>query len=143
MPQAGYSSYKQSNIGTADRGKLIVMIYDHCLKWCKLATEKIESKDIEGRTKAIFKIQDGLTELTCALDMDGGGDLAKNLFNLYGFYNKHLTVALQKKDPQPVKEVAEMLESLRKAWMDALESVRQSNRDSLKDNSGNQIRMVG
>ena len=143
MEQTGYQSYKTANISTADRGKLIVMIYDHCIKWCKIAREHMSSADIEKATKAVFKIQDGLTELTCALDMDNGGEIAANLFNLYNFYNRHLNEGLRSKDTKPVEEVESMLSELRSSWQEAIEIVRKEDRSKFKERAGNQIQMVG
>ncbi len=143
MRNQGAYSYKQSNISTADRGKLVIMIYDHCLKWCKIALDANSIQNIEKTTQAIFKVQDGITELICALDMDKKNEISNNLFNLYTFYNKHLTTALQTKDPQPIEDVQKMMSTLRLAWLEAIEKVRVEDRSTLKESSGNQIRMVG
>ena len=143
MQQAGYQSYKTANISTADRGKLVVMVYDHCIKWCKKPSANAQSGKIDEFTKAVFKVQDGITELTCALDMDNGGDIANNLFNLYTFYNHHLTTGIRSKDSKPVQEVENMLSELRSAWLEAVEIVRREDRSRIKEQSGNQIQMVG
>ncbi len=117
-------NYQNANVGTADRGKLILMVYDHCIRWCGVAKEAIASGDVAGRTKAIFKVQDGLTELTCALDYDKGGDIAKNLFRLYDFYNRHLTEANMRNSAENVSDVQGMMENLRDAWDQAIRNVR-------------------
>ncbi|MBF0432865.1 MAG: flagellar export chaperone FliS [Fibrobacteria bacterium] len=143
MPAAGYQSYQSASISTADRGKLIIMIYDHCLKWCKIARENLGNGDIEAAAKAIFKVQDGITELTCSLDMDQQNDIVNNLFNLYNFYNRHLSQALTQKDTQPIQDVETMLTELRLAWLQAIDTVRKDDIATLKESSGNQLRMVG
>lgn len=122
--QTQIDSYKISDISTADRGKLLLMVYDHCIKWCGTAREAIDAGDIGKRTKAIFKVQDGLTELICSLDMDKGGEIAKNLRRLYDFYSQHLTEANLKNSSQNVLDVQSMLEGLREAWAGAIANVR-------------------
>ncbi len=143
MKDQRYQSYQTANISTADRGKLIVMIYDHCLKWCKLAKEAMEAKKTAESTKAIFKVQDGITELTCALDMEKGGEISKNLFGLYNFYNRHLSQAIQKSDAGPVAEVETMMRELREAWVQAIDMVRKEDRQKFNEIPNNQIKMVG
>lgn len=122
--QAQIDSYKMTDISTADRGRLLLMVYDHCIKWCNTAREAIETGDIAKRTKAVFKVQDGLTELICSLDMDKGGDIAKNLRRLYDFYSQHMTEANLKNSAQNIQDVQSMMEGLREAWAGAIANVR-------------------
>ncbi len=143
MQAAGYRNYQTANISTADRGKLVIMVYDHCLKWLKLAQEHLNVNALEPFSKAIFKVQDGITELTCALDMEKGGEISVNLLNLYTFYNQHLTTALRNKQCKPLQEVAQMLNMLRESWIEAIEKVRREDRNTISDIPSNQLRMVG
>ena len=124
--QAPIDAYKHTNIETADRGKLLLMVYDHCIKWCIVAREAINKKQIVARTKAIFKVQDGITELICSLDMEKGGDISKNLRRLYYFYNNHLTQANVQNSEQHIIDVQTMLEGLRDAWVGAILNLRQN-----------------
>jgi len=124
--QGKINAYKLSDIETADRGKLLLMVYDHCIRWCIAAREAIQEKQIAKRAQAIFKVQDGITELICSLDMEKGGDIAKNLRRLYDFYSRHLTEANLKNSEQHVADVQAMLESLREAWVGAIANVRQN-----------------
>ncbi len=146
MMQAQIDSYKLTDISTADRGRLLIMVYDHCIKWCNTAREAIAAGDIGKRTKSIFKIQDGITELICSLDMEKGGEIAQNLRRLYDFYNQHLTDANLKNSAQNIEEVQGMLESLREAWIGAIANVR-GNKElaaRLQQNQSNSyISMVG
>ncbi len=143
MQNSGYQSYQTANISTADRGKLIIMIYDHCLKWCRIARDDLQAQNLENMAKSVFKVQDGITELTCALDMEKGGEISSNLLSLYSFYNRHLSMAISKKDAQYIIEVETMLNELKQAWAQAVEIVRRENRDHIQNNGGNQLRMVG
>jgi hypothetical protein len=58
------------------------------------ATGPWKSTDIEGRSRAITRVQAGLTELTCALDLERGGEIARNLWRLYDFMGWALSQAL-------------------------------------------------
>ena len=118
------ASYRTAAIQTSDRGKLVVMVYDHCIQWCDRALES--EGDIAARTKAITKVQDGLTELTCALDMDNGGEIAKSLWRLYDFMNWSLQKSVVQKGPKEIETVRGMLAELRGAWSQAADEVRRT-----------------
>ncbi len=141
--QKNAKAYQHSEVETADRGKLLLMVYDHCIKWCHKATTAIEQNDIEGRTKAIFKVQDGITELICSLDFEKGGEIANSLHRLYDFYNKHLTDANIKNSEKNITEVRVMLENLREGWVQAIQVVRTKNGMNLTSNQTSYVSLLG
>lgn len=134
------ATYRTSAIQTADRGKLVVMVYDHCIQWCDRALEAGES--VEARTKAISKVQDGITELTCALDMDKGGDIAKNLWRLYDYMNWTLQQSIVNRRQQNVEAVRGMLTDLRGAWVQAADEVRRT-QPSVVSGQAHSLALVG
>ncbi len=119
-----YQKYKSTSVATADSGKLVLMVYDHCLKWCKKAIDELEHENLEKANKALSRVQDGLTELMCALDRERGGDISANLYRLYDFYGRHLTTAIRGRDTKPINDVIRMMANLREAWVGAIENVR-------------------
>jgi flagellar protein FliS len=137
-----HQSYKTANITTADRGKLVIMIYDHCIKWTKKAEEELNVNRLEPMVKAVQRVQNGLTELMCALDMEKGGDIAKNLFRLYEFYSRHLTMAIRNRSVQCLRDVSGMMSILREAWLVAIENVRRESHGMLSDKTQAQLSLV-
>lgn len=137
-----HQSYKTANITTADRGKLVIMIYDHCIKWCKKAEEELTSNNVEKMVKAVQRVQNGLTELMCALDMEKGGDIARNLFRLYEFYSRHLTQAIRERSPKCIQDVQIMMASLREAWLVAIENVRRDDHGTLSEKANSSLSLV-
>ena len=137
-----HQSYKNANVTTADRGKLVIMIYDHCIKWTKKAEEELTDKEVEKMVRAVQRVQNGLTELMCALDMERGGDIAKNLFRLYDFYSRHLTQAIKDRSAQCLRDVAAMMSMLREAWLVAIENVRREDHGALAGKSTAQLSLV-
>ncbi len=122
-----YQSYRSTNVQTADRGKLVVMVYDYCINWCDKALECATAQDNPGRVTAISKVQSGITELTCALDMEKGGDIARNLWRLYDFMMWYLNQASRNHDDSKISHVRGLLDDLRSAWAEAAENVRKTN----------------
>ena len=112
-------AYKETKVRTASQGKLIVMLYDEALKQLDAAIGGLEdqSKQLDSIHNAILKAQDVITELMVSLDFDRGGEIAKNLFNLYMFFNRQLMEANVQKEIIPVKNVRRLMGDLRDAWI--------------------------
>ena len=119
-----YQNYRAADVATADQGKLILMVYDHCIKWIRKADEELSGSNIEKMARAVQRSQDGLTELMCTLNMEKGGEISRNLFRLYDFYSRHLTLAIRQRSSKHLKDVAQMMTRLREAWVIAIDNVR-------------------
>jgi len=113
-------SYKRKQIESASPGRLIVMLYDAVLEKLdsaeKILEEKPGSDRIERFHNNMVTAQNIITELTAALDMEKGGEIAKNLFRLYDFANWRLVDANIKKDVSAIREVRQVLEILKAGW---------------------------
>jgi len=118
------SSYKEAKVKTAGQGQLIVMLYDEAIKQLTKATELLqlninEKKDpsrIEQISKAVMKTEEIITELTVSLDFDQGGEISKNLFALYTWFNRELVEANINNDLNRILTVKDMLSDLRNTW---------------------------
>jgi len=111
-----YDQYKQTEIGTANQGKLIVMLYDGAIKFLNIAIENMEPRTYDIVNTNIIKAQDIISELLLSLNMNDGGQISQNLFNLYMFFKKQLLEANIQKDPELITGVIKMLQELRDAW---------------------------
>jgi flagellar protein FliS len=121
----GLGQYRQTSVETADRGQLVIMIYDHCIKWCGIAKEALEAGQLARKAEACHKVEAGISELMASLDMKKGGEVAKNLWRLYDFYSFHIHEGNMKNIPKNFMEVQEMMGQLRESWQRALAEVRQ------------------
>ncbi len=113
------NAYRETTVRTAGQGKLIVMLYDEALKQIDTCLAHMEdrSKHLDSVHNSIVKAQDVITELTVSLDFDRGGEIARNLFNLYMFFNRQLMEGNVRKDVKPIREVRTFLAQLREAWV--------------------------
>ncbi|PKL35659.1 MAG: flagellar export chaperone FliS [Spirochaetae bacterium HGW-Spirochaetae-1] len=112
-----YNQYKETQVATANQGKLIVMLYDGAIKFLNIAIENMDSpKTFDIANNNIIKAQDIITELLISLNMKEGGEISQNLFNLYMYFKKQLLEANIKKDSEVLKPVLTMIKSLREAW---------------------------
>ncbi|MDR1932178.1 MAG: flagellar export chaperone FliS [Spirochaetales bacterium] len=113
------SAYKEARIKTAGQGQLIVMLYEEALKQIDTALQALEDrqKKLDAIHNALTKAQDVITELTVSLDFDKGGEVAKNLFTLYMFFNRQLMEGNVQKDPKPVRIVRNFMAQIRDSWV--------------------------
>ena len=91
--QNAYTAYQRTNVNTASQGRLVVLLYEGAVKHLTSALNlfdnngKIKAKDIEQFGIHIQKAQAIITELQVSLDMEKGGEIARNLMSLYVFFN--------------------------------------------------------
>lgn len=119
MNRNGFRQYSQVQIKTANRGKLIIMLYQGAIRFMKKALILLEQKDIEGKGQNLIKAQDIVLELLYALDqemLDKGNELALNLQRLYLYCYRRLVRANIDTDPEPIREVIELMANLLDAW---------------------------
>lgn len=111
-------AYKETSVKTASPGKLIVMLYEEALKQIDRAIEllKSDTKKYDIVNNAIIRSQDVIAELMVSLDFNKGGEVAKNLFNLYMFFNNRLMEGNMAKKPEPLQEVRDNMAELKEAW---------------------------
>ena len=61
------------------------MLYDGAIKNATFAVEYMNSGDIENVHNCLVKTKNIVTELMATLNMDQGGEIAKNLQSLYSY----------------------------------------------------------
>lgn len=116
MYQTAAKTYQQANFTTANPMRLVLMCYDGAIKSLKLARERYLAKDYEGKAKALKKTLDIINEINVSLDLERGGDIARNLRSLYLYMTQRLTEADLKRDIGAFDEVMRMMEELESAW---------------------------
>jgi len=122
------STYKETRIKTASQGQLIIMLYNEAVRQLDQAMDLIRLNDsgkkdpskIEGISKAIVKTQEIVSELMVSLDFEQGGDIAKNLFSLYTWFNRELMGANIDQDARRLSTVREHIDTLRTAWQEVV-----------------------
>ena len=109
------NAYKKASVNTLDQTKLIIMLYDGAIKNASFAVEHMKSGQIEKVHDCLIKTKNIVTELMATLNMDRGGDIAKNLQSLYSYMFSQLIEANMNKKTEPVVIVIDLLKELRAA----------------------------
>ena len=124
--KSALSTYKETKVKTAGQGQLIIMLYDEAIKQLdrglKLLAQNNAGKKDPGRIeqigKAIMKTGEIITELMVSLDFEQGGEIARNLFSLYTWFNRELLEANIEQDMERIGTVRNMIDDLRSAWQE-------------------------
>ena len=111
------NAYKKASVNTLDQNKLIIMLYDGAIKNANFAVQYMESGEIEKVHDSLIKTKNIVTELLATLNMDQGGEIAKNLKSLYSYMFSQLIEANMEKKSEPVLTVIDLLKELRGAWV--------------------------
>ena len=119
----GAKQYKNTSITTANRGQVLIMLYEGAINSVKKATVCLEKKDIAGKGMAICKAHDIINELTNTLDFEIGGNIARDLERLYTFMAEQLIKANMENSKEPLQKVQKLLETLLSGWRGAVEQV--------------------
>lgn len=117
-----HKQYKSVHITTVDRGRLLLMMYDGCIKFLRHAKDGLENKDIVKFARFLSKSQAIIAELINTLDFDKGGDIARDLDRLYDFMLFYLTEANLQKDATKIQKVIELLQTIANAYRDVIET---------------------
>ncbi len=116
-PAAAYRHLAvETALTDADPHRMIEMLYDGAVETVAKARAALARRDIPARgaaiTKAIRIIDEGLK---ASLD-ERGGEIARNLRDLYVYMTRRLLEANLHADDAALVEVAGLLETLRSGW---------------------------
>ncbi len=119
-----YSQYQKTQVTTASREKVLLMLYEGAIRFTKLAHAALKQKKIAEKGKYISKATAILSELMATLDFKAGGQLAIDLENLYVFMIDKLIEGNIQNNPDCLAQVEQLLMTLYEAWKDVIENPR-------------------
>lgn len=115
----GHSTYRDNQVLTTSRERLVPLLYQGLLKNLRRAAKEIEAGDLEGKALSLQKASDIVYELLASLDFDAGGELASRLAGLYGYFAREILDIGRSLDPERLGSLIEMVEGLHAAWDEA------------------------
>lgn len=123
-----YQNNNMAYIEQADPHTLISLIMQHILGNLAAAKGAVERKEIENKNKMLNKVIGLIGELQNSLDMEKGGDLSANLYNLYDYMIRQVTQANIKNDTAPLTEVISLISEIKSGWDGIPQEIRQQYR---------------
>lgn len=112
-----YQAYYKTNVQTSDQLSLIIMLYDGAIRFMKKGIDRIEKGEVEEAHNYLVRAKDIIGELVSTLKLDAGGEVAKNLKDLYLYAFKKVVEANLRKDPELINEVIQIMDNLRQGWV--------------------------
>ncbi len=105
-----------SAVPYADRVQLIQMLFDGLLAALADAEGHIQRNDIAAKGEAISRASKIIVGLQGSLDFDKGGEIARNLNDLYDYCTRRLLKASLRNDISILHEVRDLLSEINSAW---------------------------
>ncbi len=116
--------YKQTSVQSASKEKILLMLYEGAIRFTKQAIKAAEEKKIADRGLMIGRVYDIIMELNNTLDHKVGGEISKNLEQLYLFIMEKLTRANITGDPEHLRVCLKIIENLYEGWKGAVEKIK-------------------
>ncbi len=114
--RSALSAYKETSVLTSDSLSLVLMLYEEGIRYLKEALEAYEKKDFEKKAERLIYGMEVISELLSSLDLEKGGEIAKNLRDIYTFMLRELLLFDAEEKPERIKSVIEMLQQLKEGY---------------------------
>jgi len=119
-PQAKLAAYRSVDaygvVANADPHALVLTLFDAILGRLSTARCCIEQGAIARKASLLHSAVTLLGELRGSLDLDKGGELARNLSDLYDYMVRRVLHANLNNDTGALGEVLSLLGEIREAW---------------------------
>lgn len=115
-------AYFSTQVSTTSQGQLLIMLYEGCIKFLNQAKTSIEEKDVAKKGMLITRAMDIINELDSSLNAEAGGEIAKNLHELYYFCNTRLLKANLLMDTGCIDEVIKIIDGVRDAYAQIIDT---------------------
>ena len=126
IKKSGASAYRRTEVLTANRETILLMLYAGAIRSLKKALDFQASGKSFDRLQSVIKAQEIVSELRSTLDFEHGGDIAVNLEKLYAYVTECLIKANAQGDSDAIKQALSVLETLNAAWETAIASLKKS-----------------
>jgi flagellar protein FliS len=114
---ASYGDVKvTTGVAGADNIQLIQMLFDGLIESLATAKGHIERGSINEKSKSLARAGRIVVGLQGALDFEKGGDIARNLNDLYSYVTRRLFHVNAHNDLEALKEVHNLMNEIRGAW---------------------------
>lgn len=124
MNQYGAKAYHKTSVETASKEKILLMLYEGCIRNLKKCKAAMEQKNWAEKGVHLGKAQDIINELSNSLNFEVGGDLPKQLEALYLHIFQETTKANMNNDPEKIAHCIKLLETLYEGWKEVVEKLK-------------------
>jgi len=119
MQQAMNTYHKVYVDTSSNKTRILLDLYEGAIRFVGFAERVLEARNIAKKGEYISRAIAIIGELDNALDRKTGGEIVRNLSNLYVYMIRRLTEANRAGNVSALREVKRLLESLLSAWEQA------------------------
>jgi len=112
----GYKAYQGNQIDGAGPLGLVLLTYEALYKALGRARLAIESGDIAFEAEQTGRALEAIVELSSSLNIEEGGDIARNLADLYIYMTTRLADQMCQNSTDGIDEVMHLVATLREGW---------------------------
>ncbi|MGL4346446.1 MAG: flagellar export chaperone FliS [Cellulosilyticaceae bacterium] len=117
-----YQQYQNNAVMTATPGELTLMLYNGAIKFCNLAIDAIEQRDLPKANQASLRAQDIVTELQATLDTKY--PIGEEMDRLYTFIKQLLMEGNIQKDTGKIGDARDLIREFRDTWQEVIKQTR-------------------
>ena len=110
------TAYREADVRGATAVRLVVLLYEQAIQDLTQAAQAMDKNDIELRTNRINHALDIVARLQVTLDMERGGQVARNLLTFYEGLRANLCRAQFQVSKKTLLQQITDLMTLREAW---------------------------
>jgi flagellar protein FliS len=112
------SSYREAAVRGASPVRLVICLYEQAIEDLRCAVIALEKGDIEARTRGINHALTVIAQLQGSLDMERGGEVARNLERFYSLVRVGLIEAQTKQSARILEQQISQLATVHEAWLE-------------------------
>lgn len=140
LAQVYASNYIETSISEATPHKLVSLLYEGALKHLTLTKIFSEKKDFEKKSEHSNKLLSIFTALKSGVDLEVGGEVSENMYNLYDYCYRKTVEASVRNDARMLDEVQEIIQTLNEAWMQMPDNLKKASKSDLDKLLKNEFR---
>ena len=111
-------SYREAAVRGASPVRLVICLYEQAIEDLRRAVIAQEKGDIEARTRSINHAFTVIAQLQATLDMQRGGEVARNLAKFYTLVRNGLTEAQATQSTRILEQQISQLATVHEAWLE-------------------------
>ena len=119
-------TYKHNSINTASKEKLLIMLVDGAVKFCKITKLAFKTNNLKEIHANLIKAQDIFYELMITLDVSKNETWVINLKSIYAFIIDRLSKCNVEKNESILDEVFPIVQEVSDMWHEVYEKIKQS-----------------
>lgn len=109
-------NYVENDVLNQDPVELVRLLYSKAIEKLIRGKAHLEAGRVAERSEALGRAMEIVLELQGSLDVEKGGEIAKNLALLYDYIQERLSLANARQLGEPIEEAIQLLSTLSEGW---------------------------